>query len=121
MYQIDRIAVIIKPTQVFVDWVNQHTQADDEKITYAAVREDCTTFLIPPFEDMIDAEEFISSIYQEVFDCELEAWYLDASIWPINRTYKVFKEWFDIEYHNSLFDLALVDDEEPMLAEGTLQ
>lgn len=121
MYQIDRIIVVIKPTQTFVDWINQHGPADEEKISYDEVRTDCTSYLIPPFEDIVDAEQFMATIYQDIFENELEGWYLDASLWPTNRTYQVFKEWIDIEYHSMVYDLVMNEEEEELYPKETIQ
>jgi hypothetical protein len=32
-------------------------------------------------------------------------------MWPENKTYKMFQEWFDVEFHSMVFDLLQSDIE----------
>ena len=34
-------------------------------------------------------------------------WYTDESLWPKKRSLKMFREWFDIQYHSMVWDLAV--------------
>jgi hypothetical protein len=49
-----------------------------------------------------------------LFEAELEGWYTDPSMWPQELTWKLFCEWFDVEYHTVLIDTVgdeIYDDE----------
>ncbi len=37
---------------------------------------------------------------------ELEAWERDPMNWPTDRSYDVFREWFDVEIHSIVVDTA---------------
>jgi len=53
---------------------------------------------------------------------ELEGWHLDESAWPVDRTFKKFRDWFAIEFHSvveDLCDFPMVDDDDEFL--GTTQ
>jgi hypothetical protein len=40
---------------------------------------------------------------------ELSGWSIDENLWPKKRTFKIFREWFEIEPHSMVFDSG--DDE----------
>lgn len=49
-----------------------------------------------------------------LFENELEGWYTDETLWPRNRDYKTFKEWFEVECHSVIMDTVggeIYDDE----------
>lgn len=121
MYEVDRMVAILRPTQLFVDWINSHVEVSDEKITLDILQEDCTALLMPPFENSLEAEDYIEERYLEIFENELEGWYIDNTLWPTNRPFALFMEWFSIEFHSLAFDLASSDFEAPEYAAGTLQ
>lgn len=107
MYEMERIAVIIKPTQLFLNWVKSIPgDANSNTMELKDLREDCTTLLIPPFESPTEAQEYIEEIYEDLFNAELESWCTDSSLWPKKRDYYTFKSWFDLEYHSIVYDLV---------------
>lgn len=108
MFQIDRSVAVIKPKQPFVDWANS---IGDEKEQYSIsdFRTDCSVILLPVVDSDEDAESILKDIYQDVFELELSSWIVVDDMWPENRTYKMFLEWFDVEFHSMVFD-SLKDD-----------
>lgn len=46
----------------------------------------------------------------------MEGWYTTPELWPKVRSLKVFREWFDVEYHTVLIDTV----EEPLLDDGEM-
>ncbi len=106
MYVINRSVVILKPTQAFLDWVLELPDPEPMELTLEDLRHDCTALLIPDFDDETGALEFIYDYYEELFEIELDAWYSDESLWPAERTLEMFQDWFDIEIHSMVTDLA---------------
>lgn len=105
MYEIDRIAATVRPTEVFLEWINQNCRSAGEgALTLEEIQTDCTILLLPLFDDSVEAENYIESIYQQIFQNELEAWSLDENCWPARRTYEVFRQFFFIEFHSFVFD-----------------
>ena len=51
MYFVDRSVVVLKPTQDFLDWLNQTNSDDMPDLTLNQIRSNCTTFLIPQFDE----------------------------------------------------------------------
>jgi hypothetical protein len=109
MFQIDRSVAIIKPKQPFVDWVNSSADAVDDQYTIQDFSTDCSVILLPVVDSDEHAEAFIKDMFQDLFELELSSWMADDETWPENLTYKMFLEWFDVEYHSMVFD-SLKDD-----------
>ena len=86
-------------------------------LTPEEVNSDRTVYLIA--EDAADTpetlEKWIKANLDVLFECELEGWYTDPAVWPNNRTYALFKTWFEVECHTVLLDTLgglIVDDDE---------
>ena len=108
---LNRGVLIVRPKQPYLDWA---TGLDDSGLVPDPDDEQ-TVYLIPEFEDDDEAWEILGDIYAEVFELELDDWHTDESAWPPNRTFAMFKEWFDIEFHSVVEDLVgeeIVDDED---------
>ena len=105
MESINRTAVVIKPKQPFIDWINS---IPDENIdfTLEQISADNITFLVPGHDDPRDSRAYIKKIYSDIFEFELFGWITTEELWPKNRTWKMFQEWFDIEINSEVFDLV---------------
>lgn len=123
MYEIDRIIVVLKPTQPFLSWVNTHKEDDEDDLTLEEIRQDSTALLVPIFETRAEIEDYIESIYESIFETELCAWTLDEDTWPQPMSYKLFQEWFELEIHSLVLDTVEYDSvsEMPDDAPATLQ
>ena len=104
MYEIDRMAAIIRPSQKFVEWVNDKVATENDQIKLENLQGDCTVILIPVFDNVHDADDYIESMYTDLFENELEAWCLDEDRWPQKRNYELFQQWFHIEFHSFVYD-----------------
>ena len=111
---INRAAVILKYKAPFIQWVNDaDPYKDNPGITLESENKDCTVYLILE-DDAENLEEWISLNFKQLFESEIEDWYTDESLWPKNRTRKLFDEWFDVECHSVLIDTVdgkIIDDE----------
>jgi hypothetical protein len=108
---LNRGVLIVRPKQPYIDWA---AQLDDSGVVPDPEGEK-TVYLIPEFESEEEAWEILEDVYAEVFERELDEWHTDESAWPQNRTFEVFKEWFDIELHSVVEDLCayeIEDDED---------
>lgn len=106
MYVINRSVAILKPNQPFLDWLAEVPDPEPLELTLGDLRHDCTALLIPDFDDEADALGYIYASFEELFEMELDAWYNDESLWPADRTLEMFEEWFDIEIHSMVTDMA---------------
>jgi hypothetical protein len=107
---LNRGVVMVRPKQPYIDWA---VQLDDSGIV-PDPDDERTVYLIPEYDDDDEAWEILEDIYTEIFERELEGWHTEESAWPQDRTFAMFKEWFDVEFHSVVQDLCayeLEDDE----------
>ena len=108
---LNRGVLIVRPKQPYLDWA---AGLDDSGIV-PDVDGEQTVYLVPSFEDDDEAWEIIEQVYVEVFERELYGWHTDESAWPQCRTFQLFLEWFELEFHSVVEDLgdeAFMDDDE---------
>ena len=103
MFTINRSVAIIKPKKPFVDWVNSYPYSGDDQYTIQDFRTDCSVILLPVVGSDEQAEAFVKDIFKDLFELELSSWMTDDDTWPENITYKMFLDWFDVEYHSMAF------------------
>lgn len=110
MFEVDRVVAVIKPTEVMLKWLNDHLD-EEEKLNMESLQQDCTVLLIPPFEEPEEAEEYLLSLHNEIFEGELASWEVDAKHWPTERSIEAFQQWFTLELHSMVYDIGNLDDE----------
>ena len=99
---INRSAVIVRPKDPYIEWAKN---LDDSGILPESQGER-TVYLIPEYEDDVEAMSVLGACYDFVFQAELEGWCTDESTWPKNRTFKMFREWFNFEFHSVVEDIC---------------
>ena len=116
---VNRAALILRYKEPAVRWINEADPHPlDKPFTLADVDEEHTVYLIS--DDDGDSSEtvdrWIRRNCKTLFEMELNGWYTDPALWPKRRSLKVFREWFDVEYHTVLIDTV----EEPLLDDGEM-
>ena len=107
---LNRGVLIVRPKQPYLDWA---AGLDDSGVV-PSVEDEQTVYLIPSFEDDDEAESILKTIYEEIFERELDGWHTNESAWPKKRTFAMFKQWFHIELHSVVEDLCayeIIDDD----------
>ncbi len=107
---INRGAIIIRPKQPYIDWADR---LDDSDILPSTDGER-TIYLVPEYEDDLEAMDVLTRCYDILFEAELFGWCTDETTWPKNRTLAMFRDWFLVEFHSVVEDLCsyeVVDDE----------
>ncbi|MFQ5842194.1 MAG: plasmid pRiA4b ORF-3 family protein [Thermodesulfobacteriota bacterium] len=104
MSLVNRYVVIIRPKEPFLQWL-KNTPDWDLDMTLQDLRTECTSILIPEFEDSEKTEAFMEHIYETIFEMKLDDWYRDETAWPQERSYELLRKWFDIEVHSTVIDL----------------
>jgi len=99
---INRSSVIVRPKQPYIDWA---AQLDDSGVTPDANAEK-TIYLIPEYGDDVEAMEILSRCFDIIFEAELDGWHTDKSAWPKDRTFAMFRDWFEFEFHSLVEDLC---------------
>jgi len=103
---IERVAALLKPSLVMLDWINESSD-DEDAVSLEEVHADATVILLPIFEDEEETEDYLNQIYQAIFEDELASWDEDETTWPEDRSLEVFLEWFDIELHSVVKDAGI--------------
>ncbi|MHB9070240.1 MAG: hypothetical protein ACYC54_07705 [Sedimentisphaerales bacterium] len=109
MESINRTAVVIKPKQPFVDWINSFPDDKNKYTLEQMSKRDNLTFLIPEYDNPEDSMKYVKKTYSQIFEFELWGWITAQELWPENRTWKMFQDWFEIQINSEVFDL--VDDD----------
>ena len=107
---INRAALIVKLKKPFIDWLvymsNEHD--GDHKLKAEEIEtegfDSKTVYLIPAFEENEKYDRFLKKNFEAIFIEKLSGWYTDPEMWPKDRSWKVFKEWFDYEIHTMVYD-----------------
>ena len=119
---INRAAIIVKLKKPFLDWLIYTGKEHDGN---EAMREwEIPTegfdskhiYLMPAFDENEDYAKFLKKHCQEIFEHERSGWYTAPSLWPQDRSWKVFQQWIDCEIQTMVFDMC----EEELEYEGWL-
>lgn len=98
--QVNRSAMMLIPKGPYHSWARCVKGPDDE--TDPVVTE---IHLLPRFDSWILEERYIRENFDLFFRDKLLAWCADTDLWPANRTYEMFCDWFDITIAPSVYDL----------------
>jgi hypothetical protein len=112
---INRNLVIVKFKQPFVDWVNEADPhpGSGTRMSIEEVNDDSPAFLIHDYASEY-FEIWLEECYELLFEQILEEWYVDPTLWPQDRTLKLFKAWCDVEVNSMVIDMVdapLEDDD----------
>jgi hypothetical protein len=72
----------------------------------ADVRRDPGIYLLPEYGLETDLEAYLKEVCQEIFEEQLNGWFRADELWPEERNFEVFRQWFECQFHSMLFDLA---------------
>ena len=109
---LNRSALIVKKKEPFRQWINSLPDSDD--FTLEELNEDSTVYLLPDYDDDNQRDRILKKIYKDIFEEQLESWWLDEKDWPVKRDLRTFKLWFHVEFHSMIVDLVgtdLIDEE----------
>ena len=101
---INRNAIVVKAKQPFLDWLNKV----DSKYPITQLDEG-TIYLIREKDSNKAIENWLKRNFDQIFQNELNDWFTDQTTWPTQRTFKLFKEWFEYEMCSMILDLEDTD------------
>lgn len=114
---VNRGALVLRYKEPAVRWIDDADPSSTScPVTLESVNEERNVYLINDSagDDDKSFERWLKRHYAQIFERELEGWYTDPSLWPKQRSYPLFTEWFDPELHTVVVDLgdgAIFDDE----------
>ena len=74
-------------------------RAASESVTLESLREDTSAYLLPEYGDDRERDEILREFL------ELFGWWTDEQAHPAERTFQMFQEWFEVEFHSMVVDL----------------
>lgn len=105
-FTISRHLVILMPKQPVLDWLNR-VDPNPLNMSLEDVRQEQNAFLVPDTLDGQEgAERWVYRRWSMFFEGFLGEWFTEESWWPQKRTLKMFKDWFDVQYHSMVWDMA---------------
>ncbi len=107
MRLINRTAVTVTGDQPYVDWMRQ-VDADFNKgaVTVSRAKAYGAAFLLPELELEEDVQEWVEENASWLFEFQLSAWTENESSWPATRDLATFREWFRVDIHSVVVDVA---------------
>ncbi|MGO4575400.1 hypothetical protein AB4Z48_05070 [Cupriavidus sp. 2TAF22] len=105
-YTLNRSLVILVPQQPFFDWIMAVDTDPVPSLTLENVREDQSAFLAPDeISNAPQAVQWVEERWRAFFEFMLGEWF-EESVWPQNLTLEQFREWFTVQHHSTVFDMA---------------
>jgi len=98
---INRSAFTVLPQQPFYDWLEK-TEGNS---LFPREISDPGIYLLAERNTNEEIELWLQDNYDRIFQIELGNWFEDKKLWPKNRTYQMFKDWFTISYQSMIYDL----------------
>lgn len=100
---INRNGILVKPRQRLFTWL----KVVDPETPFTTAPEG-SIYLIREMDSNDLIEQWLQTHFEPIFKNELNSWHTIPEEWPQNRTYELFREWFDVEFHSMVFDLEEV-------------
>jgi hypothetical protein len=94
-----RTALVVIPKKPFADWLKSIDPKDDH-----AEQMEGDVYLLPDYETPGQMEGWLKKNFNKIFIHQLNTWYVDETVWPPARTFKMFKEWFQYSTHTMVWD-----------------
>jgi hypothetical protein len=107
MRVINRTAITLVGAQPYLDWTRQkEADVNQGTLTVARAKTYGSAFLLPEFELEEDIQEWVEENASWLFEFQLAAWTEDESSWPATRDLKTFRQWFRVDIHSVVVDMA---------------
>jgi hypothetical protein len=108
----ERTAVVISFRKPFLDWIYAvgawSTMTEEEE--QEAVRDCTTVILLPEMESTFEIEDYLKKHYERIFYYLLNEKNDDQDLWPQQRSYTMFREWFDVNEIDWVLDMDTLEN-----------
>jgi hypothetical protein len=115
---INRAVLILKAKEPVLKWINE-SDPDNENpgVSLEDINRENTVYLISEADsespDTLNA--WLELNYQTLFESELENWCVEEKLWPQQRTFNLFQQWFSFDCHTIIvdtLDVPIVDEDD---------
>jgi len=87
----DYSGLILIPRKIYYEW-SRYIIPENEYLNGNGAE----LFLLPRFSSNEKAEEFYRLFYDLFFQYKLRQYSENPDYWPVNRTYDMFNQWFEV-------------------------
>jgi hypothetical protein len=112
MVSVNRMAIVVKPGQPFLDWLHQ-VDPPSKELNLEDLWEEPSVYLVPECDNEKEIRKCLKEICGQIFEEQLDSWITEPSAWPKRRDLEAFDDWFEWSFHSLVFDLSV----EPVLHE----
>jgi hypothetical protein len=105
MRSINRTAIVVKPAQPFLDWL-QAVDPTSVDLTLEDLRRDPSVYLIREGGSDPEVRKNLAKVCGRIFEEQLDGWWRVPSSWPRRRGISEFERWFEWSSHSLVFDLC---------------
>jgi hypothetical protein len=103
MYSVNRSVAIVRLKSPYIKWANSCSD-DGREYSREYFEKACTALLMPTYVTEKEARAYMTKIWEKIFEERLANWNTDETLWPQNRTQKMFWKWFGVEFYLRVFD-----------------
>lgn len=109
LYDINRFALIVMPSQALLKWAISEQPELAEEVDVDDSTDLATVYLLPDFEDVEDAEDWVENNFEDLLETLLEEWISDDSLWPERLELSHFEKYADYTISNMVIDTVDAD------------
>ncbi|MFT5999538.1 MAG: hypothetical protein ACI81P_001996 [Neolewinella sp.] len=103
LYDINRIALIISPSKALLKWAISEEPSLAEEVDIDDPSDLSSVYLIPEFEDLEEAEEWLEENFVHILETLLEEWIPDEN-WPDRLEFSHLEKYADYSFSNIVID-----------------
>ncbi|MDX2469655.1 MAG: hypothetical protein QNL04_03645 [SAR324 cluster bacterium] len=110
MELIDRALVVVRPGQLFLEWINEVEEKLDSpeknKFTLVDIQIDPHSYLVPEQDEPAEIKVWLAANSLKLMEHEFASWCEDSSLWPSLKDPAMLDQWFYVEVFSMVFDLG---------------
>ena len=114
---LNRGAITLRYREPAIQWINEADPPDEaDGMTDESVNQSRQVYLVPrdTMSGFPMARAWLEANFEFLLETELESWFTDPVLWPANRDFSLFLDWFEVEFHDGVVDTVdevLLDDD----------
>jgi hypothetical protein len=108
MRLINRTAITVIGADPYLAWTRERDAEFAPALSVAVPRAKPfgSVYLLPEGVEEEDLLEWVEDNFTTLFESQLSAWTEDETAWPKSRDLKTFREWFRVDLHGVVVDIA---------------
>lgn len=104
LYDINRYALILTPSEALLRWAIREDATMAEDIDFDDTSDLTTVYLLPDFDEMDAAEDWLEKNYLPILENLLAEWIADEDSWPDQLAFDHFDKFSDYTITNMVID-----------------